>query len=182
MSYLSFPAIDESKKRLFVRKEALLCSALLSNSGLTDGAACVNRLEKSSLRAGGENTELGTGFTGPGRNSNGAVKLKRSPGGWAEEKTCTPDLDGDTDNRGGWEKGTPSWKKVRQKRGWKGGKMQKKRSSLIDDYDDDASPDYVPNKKRSENKLVRKVTQLSSVYTQPDQRVRGTGHSPQTLH
>lgn len=164
MFYLSFPAIGESKKRLFVRT-----GAPLGTSGLTDVAACISQLERASLGAGGGDAELG-----PGRTSNGAVKLERSPGGWAEEKPRTPGLDGDTDDRGGWEKGTPSWKKVRQKRGWKGGKVQKKRSSLVEDCIDDVSPDYVPNKRRSDNKLVRKATQPSSVYTQPDQRVRGT--------
>lgn len=178
--YLSFPAIGESRKRVCVKKEALCSSAPLSNPGLTNGAACMSRLATSSLRAGGGKTELDAGFTGTGRNSNGAERLKRSPGGWAEEKARTPDLDGDTDERGGWDKGTPSWKKVRQKRGWKGGKTQK-RSSLIADYNADASPDYMPNKKRSDSKLVRKAAQPSSLYTQPDQRVRGTGHSQQTL-
>lgn len=178
----SFPANGKSEKRLFVRKVDLRPSALLSSSGLTNGATCINRLEKSSIRAGGGNAELGTGFIGTRRNSNGAEKLKGSPSGCAEEKTRTPDLDEDTDDRGGWEKATHSWKKVKQKRGWKGRKTQKKKSSLIDDCDDDASPDYVPNKKRSDNKFMKKTTQPSSVYTQPDQRVRGSVHSQQTPH
>ena len=158
-------------------KEAEGFSTSLSNSGLSDVAAHIDRLETSSPRAGGGNSDLDAG-----KNSSPAARLKRAPGGWEEEKTRTPDLDGDTDDRGEWEKATPSWKKVRQRRGWKGGKMQKKRSSLIDDNDDDASPDYVPNKKRPDTKLVRKAPQQSSVYTQPDQKVRGTGHSQQTLH
>lgn len=179
---MAFAAIGKSKKKLLVTKEALPSSVPLSNSGLTDVAVCMNGLKKVSLRAEGGSTELATDLTGTGRHSNGAAKLKRSAGGEAEEKTRTPDLDGDTDDAGGWEKGRPSWKKVRQKQGWKGGKMQKK-SSLIDDCDDDASVDYVPNKKRSDNKLcARKASQPRSVYTQPDQRVRGTDHSQPTLH
>lgn len=170
---MSFPASGESPKTLFVKKEALH-SISLGNSE----AACINRLEKSSLSPGGGNTALVAGFTGTGKNGNGAAELERSPAGWGEEKTSTPDVDGNTDDRGGWGKGTPQWKKVRQKRGWKGGKMQKKRSSLVDDCDE-ALPDHVPNKKRPDSKLVRKVTQPSSVYVQPDQRVRGTGRSSQ---
>lgn len=170
--YLSFPARGESRTRVCVKKEALCSSAPLSNPGLT---------ETSSLRAGWGNPELGAGFTGPGRIGNGAERLKRSPGWWAEDKARMPDLDGDTDEREGWEKGTSLWKKVRQKRGWKAGKTQKKRSSLLDDYDANASPGYVPNKKRSDSKLGRKAAQPSSLYTQPDQRVRGIGHSQQTL-
>lgn len=162
-----------------MRKDDLRPATLRSSSGLTDGAACISRLEKFSARAGGGDAELGTGLTGPGRNSSGAAELKGPPGGWAEEKTRTPDLDGDTDDRGGWEKGTHSWKKVKQKRGWKGGKTQKKRSGLMDDCDDYASPDYLPSKKRSDNKYVKKTTQPSSVYTQPDQRVRGSADGGQ---
>lgn len=171
----SFPA-----KRLFVRKEDLRPSAPLSSSGLTNGATCMKQLEKFSIRAGGGNAELGAAFTGTRRTSNGAVKLRGSPGGSAEERTRTLDWDEDTDDRGGWEKATHSWKKVKQKRGWKGRKTQKKKSSLMDDCHDDASPDYVPNKRRSDNRLVKKTSQPSSVYTQPDQRVRGSAHSQQT--
>lgn len=53
--------------------------------------------------------------------------------------------------------------------------MQKKRSGLTDELDDDVSPDYVPNKRRPDGRILRKTTQPSSVYTQPDQKVRGTG-------
>lgn len=83
---------------------------------------------------------------------------------------------------GGWEKGAPAWKKGRHKRGWRGDKVQKKRSLLAHELDDDASPDYVPNKRRSDNRILRKATQPSSIYTQPDQRVRGTGPSQRSLH
>lgn len=162
---MSFPDMGESQKRLFVKKEALHSSAPLSNSDPTDGAAC----------AGGGNAALVSG-----KNGNGAPKPKRSPDGWEEEKASTPNLDGDTDDREGWEKRTPAWKKVRKKRGWKGRKVQRKRSSLIDDYDDGASPEYMPSKKRFDSKPVRRVTQPSNVYTQPDQRVRGSGRSQQT--
>lgn len=177
----SFPANGKSEKRFFVKKEDL-CPSALSSSGLTNGATCINGLEESSVRAGGGNAELGTGLISTRRNGNGTVKLKGSPGGCAEEKSRTPDLDEDTDDRGGWEKATLSWKKVKQKRGWKGRKTQKKKSSLIDDCDDDASPDYVPNKRTSVNKFMKKTSQPSSVYTQPDQRVRGSAHSQHTPH
>lgn len=134
-------------------------------------AASINQLcafiEKSSLRPAGAKPQPDAGFTG-----NGAAKVKRSSSGW----------DGDMDEREGWEKGSPAWKKGRPKRGWKGEKVQKKRSVLVDELDDDVSPDYVPNKRRSDNRVLRKATQPSSVYTQPDQRVRGTGPSQRSLH
>lgn len=70
------------------------------------------------------------------------------------------------------------WGKGRPKRGWRGEKGQKKRGALADEPDDDASPDYVPNKRRSDSRILRKAAQPSSVYTQPDQRARGTGPGP----
>lgn len=82
---------------------------------------------------------------------------------------------------GGWEKGAPAWKKGRHKQRWKGEKGQKKRSVLSDELDDDASPDFVPSKRRSDTRIPRKAAQPSSVYTQPDQRVRGTGPSQHSL-
>ncbi|XP_029690198.1 uncharacterized protein isoform X1 [Takifugu rubripes] len=88
------------------------------------------------------------------------------------EKSSLRPAGGKPQPDGGWEKGAPAWKKGRHKRGWKGEKVQKKRSVLADDLDDDTSPDYVPNKRRSDNRILRKATQPSSVYTQPDQRVR----------
>lgn len=96
--------------------------------------------------------------------------MKSSSSGWAEDKTGTPGLDGDTDERGTWKKGG-------HKRGWKGAKMQKKRSVLPDELDEDVSPDYVPSKRRSDSRILRKATGPSTVYTQPDQNVRGSGPS-----
>lgn len=125
-------------------------------------------MEKSSLSPGGGAPELDPGQSGTRRTAEGATKGKRSLGGWAE--------DGDTEDRGGWEKGTPAWKKAKHKRGWRGGRGQKKRSSVVEDDDDDASPDYVPNKRRPDSRMLRKETQPRGVYTQPDQKARGTGH------
>lgn len=176
--YWSFPAISKSKKgkeRLFVRK------GTQGSSGPPGEAASINQLcafiEKSSLRPTRGKPQPDAGFTG-----NGAAKVKRFSSGWAEDKARTSGWDGDMDERGGWEKGAPAWKKGRHKRGWKGEKVQKKRAVLADELDDDASPDYVPNKRRSDNRVLRKTTQPSGVYTQPDQRVRGTGPSQRSLH
>lgn len=164
MGYWSFPAISKSedgKERLFVGK------GTRGSSGPPGEAASINQLcafiEKSSLTPTGAKPQPDAGVTG-----NGAAKVKRSSGGWAEDKGRTSGWDGDTDERAGGGKG-------RHKRGWKGEKVQKKRSALADEASEDASPDYVPNKRRSDNRVLRKATQPSGVYTQPDQRVRGTG-------
>lgn len=75
--------------------------------------------------------------------------------------------------------GGSAWRKGRHKRGWR---VQKKRSALADEPDDDdgdgddASPDYVPNRRRPD-RVLRKAAQPGGVYTQPDQRVRGSGRS-----
>lgn len=146
-------------KRLFLKKEPPGSSGPPRRPGLTGEAASIDSLcasiEKSSLR------------TGAG---------KRSSGGGAEDNGGTADLDGDgdVDERWGWKRGRP-------KRGWKGGRVQKKRSVLTEELDDDVSPDYVPNKRRPDSRILRKTTQPSSVYTQPDQKVRGTGPEARRL-
>ncbi|CAK6978202.1 uncharacterized protein LOC128357722 [Scomber scombrus] len=67
--------------------------------------------------------------------------------------------------KGGWGKG-------KSKGGWKGGKGVKKKSSLFDGFDDDTSPNYVPNKKRAYAKIYNKVNEPAGVYKQPDQKLR----------
>uniref|UniRef100_A0A667Y0M7 DNA (cytosine-5-)-methyltransferase n=1 Tax=Myripristis murdjan TaxID=586833 RepID=A0A667Y0M7_9TELE len=50
---------------------------------------------------------------------------------------------------------------------------QKKKSSLLCEFDDDQSPDYLPSdRKRAFPRTYNKVKQQGSVYTQPDQKHR----------
>uniref|UniRef100_A0A8C9YXQ8 DNA (cytosine-5-)-methyltransferase n=1 Tax=Sander lucioperca TaxID=283035 RepID=A0A8C9YXQ8_SANLU len=49
----------------------------------------------------------------------------------------------------------------------------KKKNCLSDGFDDDVSPDFVPQKRRTYTKSYNKVQQTTSDYTQPDQKLRG---------
>uniref|UniRef100_A0A8C4EJN1 DNA (cytosine-5-)-methyltransferase n=1 Tax=Dicentrarchus labrax TaxID=13489 RepID=A0A8C4EJN1_DICLA len=49
----------------------------------------------------------------------------------------------------------------------------KKKSGLIDGFDNDTSPDFVPNKKRTYTKTYNKINEPTAMYTQPDQKLRG---------
>ncbi|XP_036067962.1 DNA (cytosine-5)-methyltransferase 3B isoform X2 [Oryzias melastigma] len=51
-------------------------------------------------------------------------------------------------------------------------KASKKTSSLLDGFDDDMSPDFIPQRKRSYVKAYNKVNQVTNVYQQPDQKLR----------
>lgn len=77
-----------------------------------------------------------------------------------------------------WEKDWGRGGQERMKTGWgqkgKGGRVPKKKSSLLDGFDDDMSPDFVPAKKRTYARMYNKVKEASSVYVQPDQKLRGT--------
>lgn len=58
----------------------------------------------------------------------------------------------------------------------RGGKVHQKKTNLLDGFDSDVSPDFVPCKRRSYNKNYN--NQSSSVYTQPDQKLRGEDFIP----
>lgn len=71
--------------------------------------------------------------------------------------------------------GPRGWGRGRGRGGWNRGKVQKKMSDLMSGLDADVSPDFVPYKKRTcTTKINHKVAQQSGVYTQPDQKLRGT--------
>lgn len=126
-----------------------------ATSELTDGGAAVTKLSFSFSRAsGGKIPRKGVYFTG--KEAKGAMKEKGSRGGG-----------GGGAGKGGWE-----GEKGRGKGGWKGGR--KKKSSLNDGFDNDTSANFVPWKKRTYTKMNNKVTQQDAVYTQPDQKLRGT--------
>ncbi|XP_059189546.1 uncharacterized protein LOC131971901 isoform X2 [Centropristis striata] len=82
-------------------------------------------------------------------------------------------------SRGGWEaeredSASPGWEKVRgggRGRG-RGGKVQRKKISPLDGFDDDISPDFLPYKKNIYSKMYNKVIEASGSYTQPDQKLR----------
>uniref|UniRef100_UPI0037E8F48C uncharacterized protein n=1 Tax=Semicossyphus pulcher TaxID=241346 RepID=UPI0037E8F48C len=91
----------------------------------------------------------------------GVMKEKKSSGGWAPKQARV-----ERDEYGaGWGRG-------RGRGGWRGGKVQQKKFSPFDGFDNDMSPDFVPNKKRTLTKPYNKADQTTSVYTQPDQRLR----------
>ncbi len=138
---------------------------------LKDVAVSFNKLscdstEKSSHRRGGGKTASEEGVDFAGKATKGVVKEKGSSGGWAGEMG--------KQGKGGWDGEKDGWGRGKGRGGWKGGKVQKKKTNLLDGFNDDTSPDFVPHKKRTYTKSYNKVTQASSVYTQPDQKVRGT--------
>lgn len=62
---------------------------------------------------------------------------------------------------------------------WDGEKKLRNLGVLMDGLDDDPSPDFLPSKMRVPNvriihKNVQQQQQQQSVYTQPDQSLRGT--------
>lgn len=143
------------KKKLFPKANSptpTSSKSSMARSELKDVAVSMTKLscsstENSSHKAGGGKAAWEEGVDFSGKHSKGVTKGSR--GGWAAE----------TGKQG--------------KGGWKGGKVQKKKSSLIDGFDNDMSPDFVPYKKRSYSRTYNKVTQPTSVYTQPDQKLRG---------
>ncbi|XP_034029359.1 uncharacterized protein LOC117513134 [Thalassophryne amazonica] len=70
------------------------------------------------------------------------------------------------------EKVKGGWGKPKSKGGWKARKTPKNKSSFFSGFDDDASLDYVPQKRRTYNKVLSKDIKPTSVYTQPDQKLR----------
>ncbi|KAK2851964.1 hypothetical protein Q5P01_008240 [Channa striata] len=122
-------------------------------------------MEKTSLKSEGSASDEGFDTVRVGTEEN--PKEKGSRGVWdAEvEKQARGGRERDKDNwEGGWEKG-------KVKGVSKSEKGQKKKCSLLDGFDDDMSPDFVPYKKKTFTKTY-KNSQTLSVYTQPDQRLR----------
>ncbi|KAM6924459.1 DNA (cytosine-5)-methyltransferase 3C-like [Xenentodon cancila] len=98
--------------------------------------------------------------------STGWTEDTNRPGraGWEGEKHVW--------NRG-WEKGKVGWGRKKGRGGFRGGRAHKKTCPLLNGFDSDMSPDFVPNKKRSYSKVYNKVKQPTGEYTQPDQERRG---------
>lgn len=143
-------------------------------SDLRDVAVSMTNLLCSSMtnasHRGAEHSAVSEEASAKGvsRGSSGAAETGRqAKGAWEGDKD-------DWGGGGGGEKGKGGWGRGRPKGGWKGGRIQKKKSSPTDGFDDDVSPDFVPNKKKTFTKTYNKVNEPTSVYTQPDQRVRGT--------
>ncbi|XP_040908571.1 uncharacterized protein LOC121191479 [Toxotes jaculatrix] len=139
-----------------------------TNTERKEAAVSLNKLlcdstENSSLRCGGGKSVLEEGFDFVGKGTKGDMKEKASRGGWEGERD---------DWGGGFEKVKGGWGRGKIKGGWKGGRGQRKKSSLLDRLDADMSPDFVPHKKRTNTKTYNKDNQGNSVYTQPDQKLR----------
>ncbi|XP_023812790.1 DNA (cytosine-5)-methyltransferase 3B isoform X2 [Oryzias latipes] len=94
------------------------------------------------------------------RNQRGWTKVvaRRGEGAWEEEKVELPK---------GWEARKSGWGKKRAIE-----KAYKKTSSLLEGFDDDMSPDFMPQRKRNYAKAYNKVSQAASVYHQPNQKLR----------
>ncbi|KAI3357858.1 hypothetical protein L3Q82_016251, partial [Scortum barcoo] len=136
---------------------------------LKDVAVSFNKLschpvEKSSDKGGGGKTAKEEGVDFAGKATKGVVREKASNGGWAAETG--------KQGKGGCEGERDGCGIGRGRGGWRGGKVHKKKISLIDGADDDTSPNFVPYKRRSYTKSYNKATETNSVYTQPDQKVR----------
>ncbi len=176
----------KAQKKLFLSsRDSLSSSTPLSNkSNKLKDAAAVSHNRGSFHEGAGEKTAWEQGFDLMRKDTKGAKKVKGSKGGWAAE-TGKQGKDGwereRDDWEGGWEKGKAGWGRGKGRGGWKGGKVQKKKNSPLDGFDDDISPDFVPCKRRSYTKADNKIIQERSVYTQPDQKLRGTKQNERSL-
>lgn len=170
------------KKKLFSpNSSSPLSSKGNISSEMNEVAVSLNKLscgskEKDSLKGKGGRSAQEEGFDLAGKGAKSLTKEKAPRGGWSAGtgKQRTGGSEEESDNwEGGWEKVKGGWGKQKTKGGWKDGRGQKKKYSLLDGFDDDMSPDFVPSKKRTVTKIY-KVSQSASVYTQPDQKLRGT--------
>ncbi|TDH10077.1 hypothetical protein EPR50_G00071120 [Perca flavescens] len=132
-----------------------------SNLELREVSVSLNRL--SSQRGGGGKTweaweEECDSPKGDTKEKGSRVGLAAEKGGWEGE-------------RDDWGRG---WEKVKGVGKGKGkvGRLQKKKNCPSDGFDDDMSPDFVPQKRRPYTKSYNKVQQTTSDYTQPDQKLR----------
>lgn len=122
-----------------------------------------------------EPSHRGRGHDAAPQEASAKGATKGSRGGSAAEtgRQAKGALEGDDWGGRGGEKGKGGWGRGRGKGGWKGGRTQKKKS-MMDGVNDDMSPDFVPYKKKNVAKTYNKVNEATSVYTQPDQKLRGT--------
>ncbi|XP_041859223.1 DNA (cytosine-5)-methyltransferase 3B-like isoform X2 [Melanotaenia boesemani] len=89
----------------------------------------------------------------------------------SDERNGKREWEGERDESGGeWEKVKRGWGRKKEKESLTGGRNQKKTYS--DGVDDDMSPDFVPYKRKTYSRPNSKANQTTSVYTQPDQKLR----------
>ncbi|XP_035513007.1 uncharacterized protein LOC118324671 [Morone saxatilis] len=165
----------KSPRRSVNSSEPMSSKSNTANSELRDVAVSMNSLscnstEKSPHKDGGGKTALEEAVDSAGKDAEVVTKEKESTGGLAAEmgKQGKRGWEGEKDYwEARWEKG-----KGKAKAGWKAGKVQKKKSGLIDEFDNDMSPDFVPNKKRTYTKSYNKINEPTAMYTQPDQTLR----------
>ncbi|KAK9515250.1 hypothetical protein VZT92_025911 [Zoarces viviparus] len=121
-----------------------------------------NSTEKLSHRGRDGKSALEDGFDSAKKSPKGLMKEKQSRGEMGKQA------------KGGWEGERESWRTrwEKAKGKVKGGKAQKKKIGPFDGSDNDTSPNFLPNKKRTIAKSYNKVNEATSIYTQPDQKLR----------
>ncbi|KAM4736751.1 uncharacterized protein FYW61_004416 [Anableps anableps] len=122
---------------------------------LLDKLTCVPRGPSSSSKTSGEN-----GLGSAGKTPKPPTPYTRKQ----EKETSQMEKDKwDTE----WDKVKSRWRRQKVR-----GKNLKKSYSWFSGEDDDMSPDFKPQRKRSYTKVYNKVNVPSAVYTQPDQKLR----------
>ncbi|KAF0036027.1 hypothetical protein F2P81_011339 [Scophthalmus maximus] len=133
-----------------------------------------NSIEKFSPKGQDGKTAREEGLNSLGKGTRGVTRDRGSRGGCAAAKQEKGGWEAKKVDWGGrWEKVKGGWGRGKSRGGWNRGRGQRKKSSEFDWIDDDMSPDFVLNKKKNFTKTYNKVHQASSVYTQPDQKLRG---------
>lgn len=119
----------------------------------------------------------------PGVPSSSSSSRENSPSpssisnhdGAAPDQSCVRTSE-DQSVAKGWQTGRG---RGRGRGGGNRGKAQRNLSDLMDGLDDDTSPDNLPDREstyaiRARHKLAQQQQQQQTVYTQPDQKLRGT--------
>ncbi|XP_027867476.1 uncharacterized protein LOC114141193 [Xiphophorus couchianus] len=156
------------KKKLFEKSNPAPASSTPTEN--KDGvemkhvAVLLNRLScapidpPSSSKTNGTNPETGLGSAGkrskpptPYSGKQGKERSQMEKDKWDAE----------------WDQVKSKWQKQKVR-----GRSLKKSYSWLSGEDNDMSPDFVPQRKKSYTKTYNKVNVTSGVYTQPDQKVR----------
>ncbi|XP_041655746.1 uncharacterized protein LOC121517786 isoform X2 [Cheilinus undulatus] len=130
------------KKKLFLKADTSDHSTNSSPMSSRNSITEPKDRSDSFYKCGGSKTAE-EDFDFPGQGSKGVMKEKKSKGGLLAGRS-----------------------------GWRGGKVQQKKNSPFHGFDNDMSPDFVPYKKRTLIKTYYKDQKTTSVYTQPDQKLR----------
>ncbi|XP_047196093.1 uncharacterized protein LOC118110598 [Hippoglossus stenolepis] len=168
---------DGFKPTASVNGECEITNRPMEKKNLFPKASCSPQPSSSSSPPGVLSTEMkevaaslnqlsgGEGVDSVGRSTRGGMKEKGSRGGGEAARQ----------ERGGWEGEKDDWggggERPRGGRSRRGGRGQRKKSSLSGGLDNDTSPNSVPHKRRNFPK-TSKVHEVTSVYTQPDQKLR----------